>query len=179
MRTSLEGSVATPPMLVAMAVLVLWVGPAAATLTAQGTPGAPPAAQTVVPNPDQFEATAPTDDPELEAQVQKLAKQLRCPTCQALSIADSPSELAREMEGVIRARLQDGMTPEEVRASFVDAYGEWVLLSPNPSGFNLLVYALPIAVLLLGSGIVVVGMRRWLNAPSPDAEVEEPAQPVS
>jgi len=127
---------------------------------------APPAQVVVPPDPAHFEATAPTDDPVLEAQVRKLARQLRCPTCQALSIADSPSELAREMEGVIRMRLQEGMTPEQVRASFVNSYGEWVLLSPDPTGFNLLVYVLPFAVLLLGAGIVTRGMRKWLAQPA-------------
>jgi cytochrome c-type biogenesis protein CcmH/NrfF len=129
-------------------------------------PGSQSPPQTVIPDPDQFEASAPTDDAELEAQVQRLARQLRCPTCQALSIADSPSELAREMEGVIRLRLQEGMTPEQVRQSFVNAYGEWVLLSPEPAGFNLLVYILPFAVFVLGGGIVVAGMRKWLRNPS-------------
>lgn len=125
---------------------------------------APPT--TTVPDPASFEAAAPTDDPELEAQVRKLASELRCPTCQALSIADSPSELAREMEGVIRDRLQSGMSPEEVRRSFVDSYGEWVLLSPNPAGFNLFVYLLPLAVLLVGGAVIVVGVRRWTQAPA-------------
>lgn len=141
------------------AVLLLVAAPA--FLTGQG---APPG-QTVVPSPDEFEATARTDDPELEARVEKLAGELRCPTCQALSIADSPSELAREMKGQIRARLQAGMSPAEVRQSFVDSYGEWILLSPDPTGFNLLAYLLPVAVLLVGAGIVVVGMRRWLASP--------------
>ena len=125
-----------------------------------------PTTRAIVPDPEQFDATAPTDDAELEADVRKLARQLRCPTCQALSIADSPSELAREMEGVIRLRLQEGMTPEEVRESFVDAYGEWVLLSPRPAGFNLLIYVLPFAVLLLGGVIVILGMRKWLGTPT-------------
>lgn len=129
-----------------------------------------PTTRTVVPDPEQFDAAAPTDDPELEAEVRKLAGQLRCPTCQALSIADSPSELAREMEGVIRLRLQEGMTPEEVRESFVEAYGEWILLSPRPSGFNLLIYVLPFAVLLLGGVIVVVGARKWLRNPAEPGE---------
>jgi cytochrome c-type biogenesis protein CcmH/NrfF len=141
-------------------------------------PGSQPPPQTVIPDPDQFEASAPTDDAQLEAQVQRLARQLRCPTCQALSIADSPSELAREMEGVIRLRLQEGMTPEEVRQSFVNAYGEWVLLSPEPAGFNLLVYILPVAVFLLGGGIVVVGMRKWLRNPSEGPLEVERAPPA-
>jgi cytochrome c-type biogenesis protein CcmH len=136
---------------------------------------APPSTQTVVPDPDVFEAAAPTDDPELEAKVRKLARQLRCPTCQALSIADSPSELAREMEGVIRLRLQEGMTPEQVRQSFVDSYGEWVLLSPEPTGFNLLVYILPFVAVAVGGAIVVVGMRRWLAAARPEDESPSPS----
>jgi len=148
-----------------------------------GTPAAVPQGRAVIPDPDQFEANAPTDDAQLEATVRKLARQLRCPTCQALSIADSPSELAREMEGVIRMRLQEGMTPEEVRASFVEAYGEWVLLSPDPSGFNLLVYILPFVVLLLGAGIVVGGMRKWLEnaseASAHDGEGDPPASAAS
>jgi cytochrome c-type biogenesis protein CcmH/NrfF len=133
-----------------------------------------PTTRAIVPDPEQFDATAPTDDAALEADVRKLARQLRCPTCQALSIADSPSELAREMEGVIRLRLQEGMTPEEVRESFVEAYGEWVLLSPRPAGFNLLIYILPFAVLLLGAVIVILGMRKWLGAPTdPDEGITQ------
>jgi cytochrome c-type biogenesis protein CcmH/NrfF len=130
--------------------------------------GQAPQGQPIIPDPDHFEATARTDDAELEAQVRRLARELRCPTCQALSIYDSPSELAREMKGQIRARLQSGMTPAEVRASFVESYGEWVLLSPDPRGFNLVVYILPILVLLLGAVIVLVGMKRWLVQPAGD-----------
>jgi cytochrome c-type biogenesis protein CcmH len=156
------------------------VAPVPAELSASApasfpTAQTPPPTQTVIPDPDVFEAAAPTDDPELEAKVRKLARQLRCPTCQALSIADSPSELAREMEGVIRLRLQEGMSPEEVRKSFVDSYGEWVLLSPDPAGFNLLVYVLPFAVVLAGGAIVVVAMRRWLAASPPEDESPSPS----
>jgi cytochrome c-type biogenesis protein CcmH len=170
--------------LLGVAVLLLAVAPLA--LSGQGTPPGQP----VIPDPDHFEATARTDDAELEARVRKLARELRCPTCQALSIYDSPSELAREMKGQIRTRLQAGMTPEEVRASFVDAYGEWVLLSPEPQGFNLLIYVLPVLVLLLGAVIVLVGMRRWLvqpgggalgpgsGDPSGDRETVSPAERV-
>lgn len=133
----------------------------------------PQSGDVVIPDPEGFEAAAPTDDPELEAEVRRIAGQLRCPTCQALSIADSPSELSREMEGVIRDRLLEGMTAEEVRQSFVEAYGEWILLSPEPSGFNLLAYILPFVFLLIGGGVIVVGVRRWVAA-SPEEQGAAP-----
>lgn len=154
--------------------LVLLVAGTPSALAPQEAPETTPPDRTVVPDPSTFDASAPTDDPELEARVRALASQLRCPTCQALSIADSPSELAREMEGVIRIRLQEGMSPEEIRRSFVDSYGEWILLSPEPSGFNLLVYLLPLAAVLIGSAIVITAVRRWLSTPEPERSAPVP-----
>lgn len=135
---------------------------------------------TVVPDPDVFQESQPFEDPEMEATVRMLATQLRCPTCQALSIEDSPSELSQQMKAVIRDRLREGMTPDEVKAHFVAAYGEWILLSPTPSGFNLLVYLLPLAAVLMGGGLIAVAMRKWMAATpgSGEREVEQPTPPA-
>ena len=141
-----------------------------------GQDGVPPGA--VVPNPAVFQDSQPFDDPELEATVRMLATQLRCPTCQALSIEDSPRELSQQMKAVIRDRLREGMTPEEVRAHFVAAYGEWILLSPTPSGFNLLVYFLPLVAVLLGGGVIVLAMRKWMAATPGSLEQREVEQPT-
>jgi cytochrome c-type biogenesis protein CcmH len=100
-------------------------------------------------------------NPELEAQVKSIAADLRCPVCQGLSLQDSPTELAQQIRAVIREQLQSGKTPEQVRAYFVDKYGEWILLAPAPHGFNLVAYVLPFAALLAGAGMLVVAVRRW------------------
>ncbi len=63
--------------------------------------------------------------PVNEDTVQKIAAQLRCVVCQSLSVADSPSETAQQMRGVIRDRLAAGETPEQIKAYFVDKYGLW------------------------------------------------------
>lgn len=103
-------------------------------------------------------------DAELEAQVRKLSAELRCPVCQGLSLADSPSELSREMKDVVRAQLAAGKSPAEVKEYFVGRYGEWILLEPKAHGWNLLVYALPATVLLVGLGGVLLVARRWATA---------------
>jgi cytochrome c-type biogenesis protein CcmH len=92
-----------------------------------------------------------TGDTALERRTREVAAGLRCPVCQGLSLADSPSELALEMKGLVREQLAAGKSPEEVRAYFIGKYGEWVLLEPKPEGLNLLVYLLP-ALMLLGGG---------------------------
>ena len=96
-----------------------------------------------------------------EATVQAIAAQLRCVVCPNLSGADSPSETANQMRGIIRQRLADGETPEQVLAYFVDKYGLWILLAPPRQGFNLLVWIVPFAGLLVGLVVVGVVVLRW------------------
>jgi cytochrome c-type biogenesis protein CcmH len=108
-------------------------------------------------------------DSLLEREVRAVAAELRCPVCQGLSILDSPSELAQDMKKLVREKLVAGATPTEVRAYFVERYGEWVLLKPPARGANLTVWLLP-AVALLGGGLALwIAVRRWTH------EAREPA----
>jgi cytochrome c-type biogenesis protein CcmH len=96
-----------------------------------------------------------------EREVYEIAAQLRCVVCQNLSVADSPSEMANQMRGIIRERLAMGDRPPQVREYFVDKYGEWILLSPRPRGFTLLVWVVPFVALSVGLALVAVRLRRW------------------
>lgn len=119
------------------------------------------AALAVLAAPRSIAAQQPAADPATEATVKRLASELRCPVCQGVSIEDSPTELANEMKSVIRGQLQEGKTPEQVKAYFVERYGEWILLQPKASGFNLIVYVLPLIMLLVGAGFVYRTVKRW------------------
>jgi cytochrome c-type biogenesis protein CcmH len=119
-------------------------------------------------NPQQPRASdQPRADSVLEARTSAVAAQLRCPVCQGLSIQDSPSELSQQMRDLVREQLRQGKTPEEVKEYFVSKYGEWILLEPKPRGFNLLVYALPIALTVGGVALIVVLVRRWTGNADP------------
>ena len=109
--------------------------------------------------------------------VRAVASQLRCVVCQNLSVADSPSEMARQMREVIRERLGQGETPEQVIAYFVDKYGEWVLLSPRARGFTLLVWVLPFVGLFAGLGGVLLVAARWTRRAAVAAPRDEPMTP--
>lgn len=105
-------------------------------------------------------------DAELDALTAEIAGQLRCLVCRGQSVAESSSQLAREMQTEIRARLGRGESPEEIVDSFVESYGEWILLRPPPRGVNLLVYILPAAAFLLGLGAVWWWLRSRRGAPA-------------
>ena len=106
------------------------------------------------------QAGSPPLEPALEARVQKLGKQLRCATCQGLSIADSPASMARAQLDKVREMVSAGKTDEEIRAYFVARYGEWILLSPKPVGFNWLVWLGPALLLIFGFAVIIRQIRR-------------------
>jgi cytochrome c-type biogenesis protein CcmH len=104
---------------------------------------------------------AASTEPASDAQrVEAVAAGLRCPTCQGLSVADSPSKVANGMRDIVAEQLATGRTPEEIRAWFVDRYGEWILLAPPSSGLGRAVWLAPIAALGVGViAAVAVAMR--------------------
>ena len=105
----------------------------------------------------------PAQPVDLDEQVRRIAAELRCVVCQNLSVADSPSEVAKQMRELVREQVQQGKSPEQIKAYFVSKYGEWVLLSPTPKGFSLLVWVLPFVA--VGAGIIFVFfvIRRWVH----------------
>jgi cytochrome c-type biogenesis protein CcmH/NrfF len=142
--------------------------------------GTPPAQESPRPAATQMPGLAPAqgrvvDEAVIDRQTREISAQLRCVVCQGLSLQDSPSQLAQEMRAIVREKLEEGMTPPEVKAWFVDKYGEWVLLEPEPRGFNLLVYILPVAMLFGGAGFVFMKARSWTRHEQ-EGEVEEEAE---
>ncbi len=114
----------------------------------------------------------------IEEQTHELAAELRCPVCQNLSVADSPSEMAIQMREVIFEKLKNGESPEQVRGYFVSRYGEWILLAPTRKGFNWLAWLLPFVAILGGAGIIVLTIRRASRrGHGPNGDASRPLDP--
>ena len=119
-------------------------------------------------------ASAPSSK-AIEDRVREIASDLRCVVCQNLSVADSPSDLAKEMRNLVRELVEQGKNRQEIEAYFVSRYGEFVLLAPPKQGFNLLVWVLPFLALAIGAGGVYLVARRWAARP---AAAPPPVDPV-
>ncbi len=90
--------------------------------------------------------------------VHALAERLKCPVCTSESVADSPSQVSRDLYDLIEEQIADGWTDEEVVGFFIDTYGEQVLLDPKTGGAGAVLWIAPIAALAVG-GAVIAGRR--------------------
>ncbi|MEP7022294.1 MAG: cytochrome c-type biogenesis protein CcmH [Actinomycetota bacterium] len=97
-------------------------------------------------------------------QVQQIAATIHCPICKDLSIADSPAPLAQQMRQEIAQKLGAGESADQIRAGFVAAYGDSVLMSPPRRGLAGAVYLLPALVLGAGLAAAAVLLSRWRRA---------------
>lgn len=99
-------------------------------------------------------------DPALEARARALSSELRCMVCQNQSIDDSDAQLAADLRVLVRERLTAGDSDREVIDYVVSRYGEFVLLKPQMSVRNALLWSTPAILLLIGVGVLVVSHRR-------------------
>jgi len=99
-------------------------------------------------------------DPAMEARARDISAGLRCLVCRNESIDESNAELARDLRLLVRERLLEGDSNDEVVAYIVDRYGEYVLLRPTLTGSNLLLWLAGPAMALLGLGVAVAYLRR-------------------
>lgn len=100
------------------------------------------------------------DDPVLEARAREISTGLRCVVCRNESIDESNAELARDMRLIVRERLVAGDSDAQVVQYLVDRFGEYVLLSPQRDGVNLILWISGPVLLLLGLGVAGMAIRR-------------------
>lgn len=108
------------------------------------------------------------DDPVLEGRARELSKGLRCLVCRNESIDESNAELARDLRILVRERLVEGDTDEEVIDFLVSRYGEYVLLTPKATGANLVLWVAGPVLLLIGLGVAL----GYLRSRRPEAMAE-------
>ena len=114
------------------------------------------------------------DERTLEERAQSIDRSLICPVCPSETLDQSQVELAQQMRVLIREKLAEGWTREEIQGFFVDRYGERVLAAPPKSGFNLLAWIVP-PVGGAGAGLLLVFVVRSMRKGREVAHEEVPA----
>jgi len=139
----------------ALAVLVALAAGAAAQERAED-----PAQVVGAPRGQRLEGAA------LATRTKEVAALLRCPVCQGLSVADSPSTMAANMRAQVKELVAAGYDQEQILAYFERSYGEFVRLQPRLRGVNWLVWLAPMLGLLVGAAVIGWALRTPRSAPA-------------
>lgn len=94
-------------------------------------------------------------------QVNEVAKELYCPLCTGLRLDNCELKVCDGMKNIIRKKLTAGESTEQIKAYFVEQYGEKVLGVPSRQGFNLLAWVFPFVTLAVAGGWVYYAARLW------------------
>ncbi len=111
----------------------------------------------------------PTDD-----EVNAIAKQMYCPVCENIPLDVCPTQACAEWRELIRDKLVEGWTEEQIKDYFVEQFGDRVLAEPPRRGLNWLAYAIPPIAFLAGVFILYRVFRTWRTS-TPEAMTQMPA----
>ena len=101
--------------------------------------------------------------------VNAVAAEVRCPTCESLSAAESDAAAAQAVRDEIRTRLRAGEDEAEILAFLASRYGNDILLRPEAGGVAGLVWALPVAAVLAALGGLAWAVRGSRRRPATGA----------
>ncbi|RLD11899.1 MAG: hypothetical protein DRI56_00125 [Chloroflexota bacterium] len=96
----------------------------------------------------------PSDD-----DVNDIAEQLYCPVCENIPLDACATQACVQWRGIIRDKLAEGWSEDEIKQYFVDQYGDRVLAEPPLRGLNWLVYIVPPAAFLAGAYMLYRNFR--------------------
>ena len=102
-----------------------------------------------------------TATPPAEDRAREIGSLIRCPVCQGESIADSPATLAEDMMSLVRTRIDQGLSDEQIIDELIASYSGAQLLDPPLSIETAALWLIPAAVLAIG---VAAGASRTRGA---------------
>ncbi len=120
--------------------------------------------------------TSTSTHESISQKARTIDRSLKCPSCNALSVWQSDAPTAVAVRHSVLHRLEEGQSPEEIKAYMVSRYGEDILLKPPDHGFDSLVWILPIAAVALGAlGLGILFVKRAKDQEAPlDPVVDGP-----
>jgi len=102
---------------------------------------------------------------------QDVAGDLMSPACPGRTLLNCTSGQAEQWRELIRQKLAQGESKEQIVRYFVEVGGAGILAAPPKQGFALTAWLLPLFVMLNGAGLIVVLTRRWArNRPQTHVE---------
>ena len=106
-----------------------------------------------------------------QERAEQLEKRVACPTCSGESVYESRATASENIKDRIRTLVDEGqLTDDEIIGQLEVAFTARVLLVPKASGFDALVWVLPVAALVCALAGLAVTFRRWKREAAAEAD---------
>ncbi|MBO6472094.1 MAG: cytochrome c-type biogenesis protein CcmH [Pelagibacteraceae bacterium] len=99
--------------------------------------------------PDEF-----LQNPKKEFRARNISKNIRCLVCQNQSIDESSAPLAKDLRILIRKKIKQGNSDEEIYDFLTERYGDFILLNPPFKISTLFLWILPFVFLAVGIFVI-------------------------
>ena len=99
-------------------------------------------------------------NPKQEMRARDISKNIRCLVCQNQSIDDSAAPLAKDLRALIRIKVQENDTDEEIYKFLTDRYGDFILLKPPFKISTFLLWSLPFVFFIIGIFILFLHNKK-------------------
>ncbi len=86
--------------------------------------------------------------------IDKISKNLRCLICQGQSVYDSQSDFALSIKLLIKKKIQEGKSEQQIYEYFKNQYGEWIVYNPEFDKKNLILWIFPL-ILFISGGLLI------------------------
>ena len=87
--------------------------------------------------------------------INKISKNLRCVVCQGQSIYDSQSDFALSVKILIKKKLDEGHSEQNIYDYLKAKYGEWIVYEPELKKNTYLLWILPLILFVFGGLLII------------------------
>ena len=88
------------------------------------------------------------------SKVDSISKNLRCLICQGQSVYDSQSEFAISVKDLIKKKIEDGNSDDDIYEYLKNKYGDWIMYEPELDKKTLLLWILPLILFVFGGLLI-------------------------
>ena len=86
--------------------------------------------------------------------IEKISKNLRCLICQGQSVYDSQSDFALSMKLLIKNKIENGESEDQIYNYLKNQYGEWIVYDPEFDKKNLVLWIFPLILFIFGGLLI-------------------------
>ena len=88
------------------------------------------------------------------SKVDSISKNLRCLICQGQSVYDSQSEFAISVKDLIKKKIEEGNSDNDIYEYLKNKYGDWIMYEPELDKKTVLLWILPLILFVFGGLLI-------------------------